>query len=89
MVEQKAAAAPAVLVGLTVKAAAWLAAGSAGGAGAVSGPVLFLMEGALKTMFVQKMKWAAAVLVAAALVGGGVGVWFRQPAVAEAPNRKA
>jgi RNA polymerase sigma factor (sigma-70 family) len=86
--EQKAVAAPAILVSLTVKAAAWLAAGSVGGSGAVSGPVLFLMQGALKTMFVQKMKWAAAVLVAAALVGGGVGVWFRQPAVAESPTRR-
>jgi RNA polymerase sigma factor (sigma-70 family) len=86
--EQKAVAAPAVLVGLTVKAAAWLAAGPIGGSGAVSGPVLFLMQGALKTMFVQKMKWAAAVLTAAVLVGGGVGVWFRQPAVAETPTRR-
>jgi len=86
--EQKAVAAPAVLVGLTVKAATWLAAGSACGSGAVSGPVLFLMQGALKTMFVQKMKWAVVVLVAAAMVGGGVGVWFRQPATAEAPPRQ-
>jgi RNA polymerase sigma factor (sigma-70 family) len=86
--EPKAVAAPAVLVSLTVKAAAWLAAGSIGGSGVVSGPVLFLMQGALKTMFVQKMKWAAVVLVAAAMVGGGVGVWFRQPAVAESPTRR-
>jgi RNA polymerase sigma factor (sigma-70 family) len=87
--EQKAVAAPAVLVSLTIKAAAWLAAGSVGGFGAVAGSVLFLMQGALKTMFVQKMKWALAVLVAAALIGGGIGVWFRQPAVAEAPTRRA
>ena len=87
--KQKAVATPAVLVSLTVKAAAWLAAGSAGGFGAVSGPVLFLMQGALKTMLIQKMKWAMAVLMAAALIGGGIGVWFRQPAVAEAPTRRA
>jgi RNA polymerase sigma factor (sigma-70 family) len=87
--EQKAAvAAPAVLVGLTVKAAVWLAAGSVGGLGAVSGPVLFLMQGALKTMFVQKMKWAAAVLMAAAMGGGGVGLWLHQTAVAESPTRR-
>jgi RNA polymerase sigma factor (sigma-70 family) len=85
--EQKAVAAPAVLVSLTVRAAAWLAAGAVGGSGAVSGPVLFLMNGALKTMFVQKLKWAAAVLVAAALVGGGGGLWFRQPAAAQSPAR--
>jgi RNA polymerase sigma factor (sigma-70 family) len=86
--EQNAVAAPAGVVSLTVKAAAWLAAGSVGGSGAVSGPVDFLMQGVLKTMFVEKMKWAATVLVAAALVGGGVGVWFRQQAAAESPTRQ-
>ena len=85
--EQKAVAAPAVLVSLTVKAAAWLAAGSIGGSGAVSGPVLFLIKGALKTMFVQKMKWAAVVLVGAAIIGGGGGLWLRQPAAAQSPTR--
>jgi RNA polymerase sigma factor (sigma-70 family) len=85
--EQKAVAAPAVLVSLTVKAAAWLAAGSVGGSGAVSGPVLFLVNGALKTMFVQKMKWAAAVFMAAAMVGGGGSLWLRQPAAAQSPTR--
>ena len=85
--ERKATAAPAVLVGATVRAAAWMAAGRAGGAGIVSGSVLSLTEGALKAMFVKKLKWAAAVLAAAALVGGGVGLWFRQPAAAEPPAR--
>jgi RNA polymerase sigma factor (sigma-70 family) len=85
--EQKAVAAPVVLASLTVKAGAWLATGSAGGSGAVAGPVLFLMKGAMKTMFVQKVKWSAAVLMAVAMVGG-VGLWFRQPAVAESPTHR-
>ena len=38
-------------------------------------------------MLMKKIKWGAAVLTAAALVGGGVGLWFRQPAAAEPPVR--
>jgi RNA polymerase sigma factor (sigma-70 family) len=78
---------PPVLVGATVRAAAWLAAGQGRDAAVVPGSILSLMEGALRTMLVKKMKWAAAILAAAALVGGGVGLWFRQPAAAEPPGR--
>jgi RNA polymerase sigma factor (sigma-70 family) len=75
---------PAALVAATVRAALWL---TTGGSAGVSGSVLSLMEGALKAMLVKKLKWAAAILTAAALVGGGVGLWFRQTAVAEPPGR--
>lgn len=86
--EQKArAAVPEILVKLTVRTAAWLTAGEVTGAGVASGAVLSLMQGAMKAMLVKKLKWAAAVLLTAALVGGGVGIWFRQPAAAESPNR--
>ena len=80
------AAVPEVLVNLTVKTAAWLTAGEAAGAGVASGPVLTLMQGAMKAMLVKKLK-CAAVLVAAALVVGGGGLWMRQPVAAESPNR--
>ena len=85
---RKAAAdVPASLVSATVKSGLWVAAGGAGGAAVVSGSVLSLMEGALKAMLMKKLKWAAAFLTAAALVGSGVGLWFRQTAVAEPPIR--
>ena len=77
---------PEILVNLTVKTAAWLTAGEAAAAGVASGPVLTLMQGAMKAMLVKKLKWAA-VFVAAALVAGGGGLWLRQPAAAESPNR--
>ncbi len=80
------AAIPAGVATAVVKAAAGLATGSVEAA-AVSGSVLSLMEGVLKAMFMKKLKWAAIVLAASILVGGGVGLWFRQPAAAQSPTR--
>jgi RNA polymerase sigma factor (sigma-70 family) len=64
------AALPAPLVSTTARAAAAFAAGGPAG---VSAQVAQLTEGALKAMFVSKLRFAAALLVALGLVAG-VGV---------------
>ncbi|QDU22917.1 sigma-70 family RNA polymerase sigma factor [Urbifossiella limnaea] len=55
----------------TTQAAATFAAG---GVPAVSGPVLELAKGAVRTMIVSKLQWAAAALVAVTALAAG-GVW--------------
>jgi RNA polymerase sigma factor (sigma-70 family) len=64
---------PSPLVGITVQAAMLFAAHKAA-AGPLSAPVAELAEGALHTMFVAKMRIAAIVLLAVALLVSGAGV---------------
>jgi RNA polymerase sigma factor (sigma-70 family) len=79
--QKAAAAAPAALVDSTVKAALPFAAGNAA-AGLVSTPVAALTEGVLRTMFLTRLKIAAAALVALAGVGIGTG-WLAHQALAQ------
>src|SRR5205807_2361983 len=67
-----AAAAPAALVNSTIAAALPFAAGQAAG-GLVSASVAALTEGVLHTMYVTKLKIAAAVVAALFALGTGVG----------------
>jgi uncharacterized protein (TIGR03067 family) len=61
------------LVSSAVKAAGLFAAGQTAATGAISVKVAALTEGVLKAMFITKLKMATAVLVAVALVAGGIG----------------
>jgi RNA polymerase sigma factor (sigma-70 family) len=76
---EKAASAsvPAALVSSTVNAALPFAAGTAA-AGLVSAPVAALTEGVLHTMFLTKVKTAAAALLALAVLGTGASVVSHQ-----------
>jgi RNA polymerase sigma factor (sigma-70 family) len=74
------AAAPAALVNGTVKAATLLATGRA----TISTTVAALTEGALRSMFVSKLKMAAAVL-AAGLVVTGMGLLLPAALISPAP----
>ena len=95
------AAVPAPLVCSTVEAATSVAAGKAV-AGAVPARVAALTEGVLRAMFMTRLRIATAIVLAAALTAGGVGVATsllraeggradpRQPAVgAPAPKEEA
>jgi RNA polymerase sigma factor (sigma-70 family) len=66
------AAVPAVLLNSTIKAATHVAAGGAA-ASVVSAKVAALSEGMVKAMFMTKVKIATVALLAALLVGTGVG----------------
>ena len=71
-----AAAAPAALAAATVKAACLLAAGPAAASGAISLKVAALVEGAIHTMLLKKLKASAvAAIVALAAAGLGYGVF--------------
>src|SRR5438128_2599050 len=64
---------PATIIAATVAAAARVAAGKVLTAGVVSAQATALAEGVLKTMLLTKLKIATLVLLAAALVGVGIG----------------
>jgi uncharacterized protein (TIGR03067 family) len=75
------AAVPTTLAGSTVKAAALIAAGQAAVAGVVPVRVAVLTEGALRAMFVNKLKAVAGVvMVAVCLIGIGTAVVLGQQA---------
>jgi RNA polymerase sigma factor (sigma-70 family) len=74
------AAPAAALVTAAVQAATRLAAG-----GAVAPPVAALVKGVVWAMFLNKLKWAAAVLVVA-LLGTAAGWWAYSRAGAEPPG---
>lgn len=76
------AALPVELVGTTVRAAAWFAAGSSGAAGVVSARAVHLMERGLHAMFLTKLKVAVAI-GAALLIGLGFGLLAYRPAAAD------
>jgi RNA polymerase sigma factor (sigma-70 family) len=80
------AAALTGLVNSTLKAAKWFAAGSVGAGAAPPEPVLSLTEGVLRSMFLDKMKLAALMLVVALLAGAGGSFWFH-PAAGDSLHR--
>jgi RNA polymerase sigma factor (sigma-70 family) len=72
LAQTAAASVPAALVLSTVHAAAGTAAGKAMTTAVVSNRVVQLMEGVLKTMFIQKIKTLMMVLLAILIFGGGL-----------------
>jgi RNA polymerase sigma factor (sigma-70 family) len=76
----------AALVDTTVTAATAFAAGQATAGGAVSAQSAALAEGAMKTMWVTKLKIAAAVLLAAGTIGIGAGGATYSTLAAGRPN---
>jgi uncharacterized protein (TIGR03067 family) len=68
------AAVPAVLLDSTVKAAMLFAAGNAVAGGVVSTQAIALSKGVIETMFLNKMKFAAALVLSVTVLGGGAGV---------------
>jgi RNA polymerase sigma factor (sigma-70 family) len=83
--EGASASAPALLIGKAVRAALELASGKAAVVGVVSARAATLMEGALRSMFLTKLKTIALAGILATLMGLGVGLWGGRPATAEAP----
>jgi RNA polymerase sigma factor (sigma-70 family) len=67
---------PASLASSTIKAATLIAAGQAATTGAISAPIVALAEGVLQSMFLSKLKIAAATLLITVLLaaGGTAGV---------------
>jgi RNA polymerase sigma factor (sigma-70 family) len=65
------AAVPPALLDVTAGAAVWFAGAGAGAATAASARAVALAKGALRAMFLSKLKIPAAVLLAAALLGAG------------------
>ena len=84
--EAAAAAAPASFAAATAKAAALVTAGNIAAAGVVSAHVTALTQGAIKMIYLAKLKVAAAVLVATTVAGTGVGVVAYRAVAGEAPN---
>jgi RNA polymerase sigma factor (sigma-70 family) len=79
---------PGSLVTSTAKAAALVAAGQAVATGAVSAPVVALIEGVLKAMFLNKVKTTLAVVLALGIAGTGTVV-LNRPALADKPASPA
>lgn len=73
LAEPASAAVTPLLYETTLRAATLFAAGNATAAGAVSGRAVLMAEGVLNTMFLTKLKAAAVVLLAIALMGTGAG----------------
>ncbi len=69
------AAVPPALAQALARASAAFASGSSAARGLVPPRVLSMTEGALRAMFVSKLKVLGAVLLGAALVGTGAGLW--------------
>jgi RNA polymerase sigma factor (sigma-70 family) len=68
---------PLPLLSNTVHAALWFAREEAGSASAVSGQAVALARGVFRTMFLNKLKIAAAVLLATAMLGTGATMLLR------------
>lgn len=89
LVPQAASASvPAALVDSTVKAGLLVAAGQ-GAAGAVSAQVLALTEGVIRTMFLTKIKFAAAIVLAACVIGVGIASYPYSIAIGGVPAAAA
>jgi RNA polymerase sigma factor (sigma-70 family) len=73
---------PPALVAATVKAVGACAAGQAVATGVMSANVAVLMEGALKAMFLTKLKTVAALLLVAVTAGIGGGILSRSTTAA-------
>jgi RNA polymerase sigma factor (sigma-70 family) len=67
------AAVPPALLDATIRAALLMSAGRTTAA-AASAPVAALMEGVMQAMFLNQVKWAAAVLLVVGLLGSAAGV---------------
>ncbi len=76
--ERAQAALPVALANSTVRMAVQFAAGKAAVAGVAALPVVVLTQGVLKTMVLQKLKFALGVILAAAMTAAGAGVWAQQ-----------
>jgi RNA polymerase sigma factor (sigma-70 family) len=85
--EGASATVPALLTGSTMRAATEFASGKAV-AGVVSARAVTLMEGALRSMFLAKLKTTAAVGILATMTGLGIGLWGGRPATADTPDRQ-
>jgi len=83
------AAVPLPLVSNTVRAALWFAREEATCAAAVSGQAVALARGAVRTMFLNKVKIAAAVLLATAMLGTGATMLLRAAPPAGPPSQAA
>jgi RNA polymerase sigma factor (sigma-70 family) len=82
---------PTTLVSSTIKTVGLFAAGQGGAAGAVSAQVAALTQGVLKAMFLTKIKFATAVLLAAGFLAAGVassGLIYQTQATVQAESRK-
>lgn len=88
LAEPASAAVPPLLYETTLNAVTLFAAGNATAAGAVSGRAVLMAEGVLKTMFLTKLKAAAAVLIAVVLMGTGAGALLSHTPVDE-PTEEA
>jgi RNA polymerase sigma factor (sigma-70 family) len=86
MLSEQAAAAsvPISVASATIKAATLVAAGQAAATGAISVKAVALAEGVLKTMLLNKFKFATAVLVVVTVLAAGA-VTLTRPVLAEKP----
>ena len=82
-----AAAAPAPLIASTIKAASLFAAGPAASA-VLSGKVVALTEGVLKTMLLTKLKTSTVALLAVAAVATAAALTLPAPAAEQAQTAK-
>jgi RNA polymerase sigma factor (sigma-70 family) len=80
------AALPAGILDATMGAAMLMPAAKGGAMGLVSSRGITLMEGALKAMFLTKLKFAVAVLLAVGAATTGVGIVSYQPLAAGQPG---
>src|SRR5439155_11808529 len=80
------ASVPPSLAASTARAATLVAAGQATAAGLISTKVAAMTEGVLQAMFMTKLKTAAAILLAVALTGTGIGVVTYHTQAAEQPG---
>ena len=76
---------PERLLSDTVRTALWFASGEAGIAGVVSTRAVALARGTFRAMFVYKLKIAAAVLVAVAMLGTGATMLLKAASQASPP----
>ena len=76
---------PATVASSTIKAASLFAAGKAAAAGVISAKVAALTEGILRTMFLNKLRIATAVLLAVGVLGAGLGFALTHRAEAAGP----
>jgi RNA polymerase sigma factor (sigma-70 family) len=79
------AAVPLPLLDNTVRAAVWFAGAEAGAAGFVSTQAVALARGACGALLVNKLKIAAAVLLAAAMLGTGATLLLKASPPADPP----
>jgi RND family efflux transporter MFP subunit len=83
IVSPRATALPPDLAGSTLKAATLLATGKSLAAGDASAQVISLIDGVLRTMFLTKLKFGAAVFLVLAIVGAGLTLSVYRSSAAE------